>query len=342
LKVAHVIAGAASGGAELFYERLCLASTRRGEAILPVIRRNAARAERLRAGGCQPLELRFGGALDFVTCWQVGRHLRRFAPQVVVAWMNRAAWHTPSGNWALVGRLGGFYDLSYYRRCDHLIGNTRGIVAWILKQGWPVKQVRYLPNFVADLQGAVPLKREVLGVPPSVPLLLALGRLHHNKAFDVLICALRSLPKAHLVIAGEGPEREALQALALREGVAERVHMPGWAADVGGLLAACDVLVCPSRHEPLGNVVIEGWSAQRPVVAARAAGPSELISSGVDGVLVEVETPEGLATALAEVIARPDWGAALALAGRRKFEIEFAEGSVLAQWRVGLAEMVRG
>jgi glycosyltransferase involved in cell wall biosynthesis len=272
--------------------------------------------------------LRFGGPLDFFTGWQVGRHLRRFAPQVVVAWMNRAAWHTPNGDWALVGRLGGFYDLSYYRRCDQLIGNTQGLVAWMRQQGWPADKVRYLPNFVTDLQGAL--------------LLLALGRLHRNKAFDVLICALRHLPEAHLVIAGEGPERGALQALASSEGVAERVHMPGWASEIGRLLAACDVLVCPSRHEPLGNVVIEGWSAQRPVVAARAAGPSELISSGVDGVLVEIEAPEALATALAEVIARPDWGAVLALAGRRRFEAEFAEGPVLAQWRAGLAEMVRG
>jgi glycosyltransferase involved in cell wall biosynthesis len=335
------MAGAVSGGAELFYERLCVASAVRGETILPVIRRNPARAERLRAVGCQPVELRFGGPMDFVTRWQVGRHLRRFAPQVVVAWMSRAAWHTPSGEWALVGRLGGFYDLSYYRRCDHLIGNTQGLVAWIRQQGWPADKVRYLPNFVMDLQGAVPLERESLGVPASVPLLLALGRLHRNKAFDVLICALRHLPEVHLVIAGEGPERVALQRLALSEGVAERVHMPGWASDVSRLLATCDVLVCPSRHEPLGNVVIEGWSARRPVVATRAAGPSELISSGVDGVLVEVEAPEALATALAEVIARPDWGAALALAGRRRFEAEFAEGPVLVQWRAGLAEMVR-
>ncbi len=335
------MAGAVSGGAELFYERLCVANARRGEQILPVIRRNSARADRLRQGGCTPVELAFGGMFDCVTRWQLRRELRRFSPNVVVAWMSRAARHTPSGDWALVGRLGGLYDLSYFRRCDYLVGNTRGIVSWIVGQGWPPAKVRWLPNFVTDLQGAMPVARQALGLTGSAPFVLALGRLHRNKAFDVVIRAMRRLPGAQLLIAGEGPERTSLQALALREGVADRVHMPGWVNDVAGLIAACDVLVCPSRHEPLGNVVIEGWSASRPVVAARAAGPSELITPGVDGLLVETEAPDALAAALSEIIAQPDMAAGLALAGRRRFEAEFAEAPVFAQWQAFLGEMVR-
>jgi glycosyltransferase involved in cell wall biosynthesis len=331
------MAGAASGGAELFYERLCVASVRAGDAVLPVMRRDARRAARLQQGGCVPVQLGFGGALDVVTRLRVGRLLRRYAPRVVVAWMNRAARHTPVGDWTLVGRLGGYYDLSYYRRCDHLIGNTRGIVAWVVGQGWPETRVHWLPNFVDDFGGAVAVSRGQLGVPEGCSLLLALGRLHRNKAFDVLIRAMRQLPDVHLVIAGEGPERAALQSLADMEGVSGRVHLPGWVQDVGGLLAVCDVLVCPSRREVLGNVVIEGWSAGRPVVAARAAGPSELINHGVDGMLVEVEAPVALAEALGEILARPQQGAALAAAGRRRFEMEFAEAQVLGRWHERLA-----
>jgi glycosyltransferase involved in cell wall biosynthesis len=336
------MAGAPAGGAELFYERLCVASAQRGDSVLPIIRRDSQRAARLIAGGCAPIGLRFGGRLDLMTGWRVGRLLRGFAPRVVVAWMNRAARFTPRGEWVLAGRLGGFYDLSYYRRCDQLIGNTQGIVAWIVGQGWPAGRVHWLPNFCHDIAGATAVPREGLGVPPGVKLVLALGRLHRNKAFDVLIRAMRQIPSAHLVIAGEGPERANLVALAAAEGVAERVHMPGWVGDVAGLLAAAEVLVCPSRHEPLGNVVIEGWSAVRPVVASRVDGPAELIRSGRDGVLVDAESPGGLAEALCGVLERPAHAAALARAGRARFESEFAEAPVLARWQAGLAAMVAG
>ena len=54
----------------------------------------------------------------------------------------------------------------------------------------------------------------------------------------------------------------------------------GWRGDVPALLAAADLLVCPSRHEPLGNVVIEAWAPRTPVVAARSQGPGALIEDG--------------------------------------------------------------
>ncbi|MEO9191879.1 MAG: glycosyltransferase [Acetobacteraceae bacterium] len=337
MKVAHVMAGAPAGGAELFFERLSAALARAGETVLPVIRRDAARTRRLAADGLAPVELGFGGPLDLLTRPRLARALTRFAPRVVVAWMSRAARFTPSGDWVLAGRLGGFYDLRNFRRCDHLIGNTQGIVAWIRDQGWPAPRVHHLPNFAPDMAGASPASRAALGVPEDVPLILALGRLHRNKAFDVLIRALARLPDAHAVIAGEGPERTALTALAGAEGVAARVHLPGWREDTAALLAAADVLACPSRHEPLGNVVLEGWSARLPVVAAAARGPAELIAPGRDGMLVPTDDAPALADALAAVLRDAPTARALATAGRARFEADFAEAPVLASWRAFLA-----
>src|SRR5271166_2069712 len=282
MKLAQVMAGSPAGGAELFFERLTVALHRAGDAVLPIIRRNPDRAARLARAGLVADQLAFGGPLDLLTGPRLRGLLRRFAPRVVVAWMNRAARFTPSGSWVLAGRLGGYYDLSYYRRCDHLIGNTKGIVRWIAGQGWPSARVHHLPNFADDLAGAAPVARSELGVPDGAPLLLALGRLHRNKAFDILIRTLPLLPGAHAVIAGEGPERARLEDTARQEGVSDRLHLLGWRADTGALLAASDLLVCPSRHEPLGNVVIEAWSARRPVVAAASEGPTELIRPGVD------------------------------------------------------------
>ncbi len=338
MRVAHVMAGAPAGGAELFFERLVVALHDAGEAVLPVIRRDPGRAGRLAAGGLPPVQLRFGGALDLLTRPRIASALREFAPRVVVAWMNRAARQTPRGDWVLAGRLGGYYDLRYYRACDHLVGNTRGIVDWICGQGWPSARVHHLPNFAPDLAGAAPA---ALPLPPGAPMVLALGRLHRNKAFDILIRALPLLPGVHLVIAGEGPERAALAALARGLAVQDRLHLLGWRTDQAALLARCDLLACPSRHEPLGNVVIEAFSASRPVVAADAAGPSELIVPGRDGLLVPREDPDALAAAVNAVLADPALAARLAQSGRARYEAGHAEAPVVALWRTALAAMER-
>lgn len=330
MKLAQIMAGSAGGGAEAFFERLSLALHRQGEEVLPVIRRNPERAARLADGGLEPRELRFGGRLDLVTRPRLAVALRRFEPTVAIAWMNRAARLTPRGDWVLAGRLGGFYDPAYYRRCDHLIANTLGIADWLVAAGVPSERVHHLPNFVPDLAGAAPA---ALPTPAGSRVALALGRLHRNKGFDLLIRALPRLPGLHLAIAGEGPERTALAALARSEGVAARVHWLGWRSDTAALLAAADLLVCPSRHEPLGNVVLEAFAARRPVVAAAVAGPCELIASGREGLLVPPEDPEALARAIATVLADADLATALAAAGRARFEADHAEAPVLAAWR---------
>ncbi|MGH7210116.1 MAG: glycosyltransferase, partial [Acetobacteraceae bacterium] len=204
------------GGAELFFERLCLAQHAAGDAVLPVIKRDMERAARLRAAGLTSLELGFGQAWDLLTRQRLRVALRRFAPRVAVSWMSRASSFTPRGGYVLVGRLGGFYNLAHFRRCDHLVGNTRGLVAWMRAQGWPEARTHYLPNFVADQAGAAPAA-EFSG---RQPLLLGLGRLHEEKGFDVLVRALPDLPGATLVLAGDGPERAALVRLAASLGVA--------------------------------------------------------------------------------------------------------------------------
>ena len=138
VKVAQVMAGAPAGGAELFFERLTIALHRAGRhrpAGDPPRRRPRRPA---RGGGARPGAARLRRPLDLLTGPPAARRAARASrPRVVVAWMNRAARFTPRGDWVLAGRLGGYYDLRYYRRCDHLVGNTRGIVDWIRGQGWP-------------------------------------------------------------------------------------------------------------------------------------------------------------------------------------------------------------
>jgi glycosyltransferase involved in cell wall biosynthesis len=332
MRVAQLMAGAASGGAELFFERFCVALAAAGDDVLPVIRNEPARAGRLREAGFSPLLRGFGGRLDFWTRLRIARDLRRFSPRVAVAWMGRAARHTPAGPWVLVGRLGGYYDLGQFAHCDHLVGNSGAVVEWIRAQNrFPADRVHYLPNFSPDLFGATPAALPM--IPVDAQKVLALGRLHRNKGFDLLIGAISRLSGVHAAIAGDGPERVGLERLAKHAGVADRVHFLGWRKDTAALLAACDMLVCPSRSEPLGNVVLEAFSARRPVVASMAEGPRELIESGRTGVLVAQESAIALAAGIEGVLHNPVQSAAMVQAARARYEEAFSEGAVMARWR---------
>jgi glycosyltransferase involved in cell wall biosynthesis len=335
LRVLQAMAGAAHGGAEAFFVRLVIALHRAGLTQRVVIRENAARAATLRKAGIEPLQLGFGSALDLMTPLRLAGDIRAWRPDIVLSWMNRATVRMPprflTGRYAHAARLGGYYDLSYYRRCDHLIGNTPAIVEYIRKSGWPAERVHYLPNFV-DATPRPPLDRALFDTPRGVPLALALGRLHENKGFDVALAALALAPEIHLWIAGEGPQGEALKAQAQRLGLMPRLRFLGWRDDVASLLATADMLLCSSRHEPLGNVVIEAWAHRCPVVAAASDGPRGLIAPERDGLLVPVEDATALGAAMQRVAQDKVFAAALAAAGRASYESRFTETAVVRDY----------
>lgn len=329
----QTMAGAEVGGAEAFFVRLAIALQATDISQRVVIRRDSSRAKALRAGGVTPVELPFGGRMDFRTRPALQREIARFRPDVILSWMSRASWATPAapGKYTLVGRLGGYYDLKYYKHCDYLIGNTADIVDYIVSEGFAADRAVRLPNFVHPPANP-PLPRLGLDTPADAPLLLAMGRLHENKAFDTLLRALADVPGAWLWIAGEGPEGAALARLAADLGVADRVRFLGWRDDSDALLQAADIFICPSRHEPLGNVVLEAWAAEKPVIAAAATGPAELIGNNERGLLVPVDAPGDLARAIGDLIGDRDKAARLAAAGRAAYEREFTEAAVTAQY----------
>ena len=332
MRLLQAIAGAKHGGAEAFFERLAVALQHAGIEQRVAVRSEEGRVERLRVAGVDVIDLPFGGALDFVTRAGLRRLIRDFKPQVVLSWMNRATRFCPKGDYVHAARLGGYYDLKYYKECDHLIGNTRGIVQYIRDGGWPASRVHYLPNFVT-VPKAAPVPRKSLTTPEDAPLALALGRLHSNKGFDVLIEAMAKLPKFHLWLAGDGPERAKLEALVSSRGVKERVHFLDWREDIPALLAAADIYVCSSRVEPLGNVVIEAWAAGVPVVAAASDGPSELITDGESGLLTPIENADALAHAMEALGADDELRMQFTASGRAAYEAQFSEEHVVGLYK---------
>lgn len=326
------MAGAASGGAETFFADLVPALHRAGLDQRVAIRSDAARADVLRSGGLEPLELPFGGLFDWTTRSALKRAFQEWKPDIVQTWMNRATRHCPAGDFVHVGWLGGYYDPKYFRRCDQTVAVTPDIVRYLREEGhWPAERSQYLPTFAPHKQ-AEPVPRETLDTPPDAPLIVALGRLHPKKAFDVLLQAIVQIPNAWLWLAGDGPLRDELARLSHMLGLDNRVRLLGWRDDREALLAAADVVVMPSRYEPFGTVMIEAWAAHKPLVVAAAAGPLGLVRDGEDGLLVPLDDPPELADAIRRILQDPALAQSLADAGHAAWKEKFTEAAVVRQY----------
>jgi len=102
---------------------------------------------------------------------------------------------------------------------------------------------------------------------------------------------------------------------------------------VASLFASADLFVSASRHEPLGNVVLEAWAQELPVVATASEGPAALIHNEENGILTPVEDPSTLARAIRRVLLDDPLRQRIAAAGRRSFEAAFTETAVVARYQ---------
>ena len=150
-------------------------------------------------------------------------------------------------------------------------------------------------------------------------IVLSIARLARQKGVDVAIRALRDLPDATLVVLGEGPERQSLEALARELGLAGRVYLPGRVPDVAAWLRRASVYVQPSRWEGFGLGVLEAMLAELPVVASNVSSLPEIVVDGETGLLVPPDDPAALAAAVRA--AAPAHGEAGRERARREFSV---------------------
>ena len=337
LRLFQTMAGARHGGAELFFERLAVAFHAAGLSQQLMIKPDSDRMARLRAAGLDVAGCGFSPLLAALHRRQLAAAIRRARPDVILSWMNRATILTPVAACPHVARLGGFYNLKYYRGCDWLVANTRDIADYLIAEGVPKARVHHQINFVPDGRDGPVFD----GPRGAGPVIAALGRLHSNKAFDTLIRAFATLPAGTLWLAGDGPERPMLGGLADDLGVAERVAFLGWQDDPQAVIRGADILVCPSRHEPFGNVIAEGLACGRPVISTRTNGGRELIEDGVNGLLVPVDDVTALADALGGLVADAALAARLAEGGRAFWRATLSPQKVTGDW-IAFLERVAG
>lgn|GEM_PF-125016 len=209
------------------------------------------------------------------------------------------------------------------RGVGRYVAVSRAIAAELVERlDWPAEKIEVVYNAVDAERAAVtapPGLREELG-GEGRPLVLTPARLHAQKGHATLLGAAAEVPDAIFVLAGDGPEREPLEALAQRLGVAERVRFLGRREDVPELLAACDLFALPSLYEGSSLAVLEAMAAGIPIVSSAIGGTDELIEDGRSGLLVPPGDAEALAAALRRALGKPALRMEMAARARERVE----------------------
>ncbi len=240
-------------------------------------------------------------------------------------------------------------------RMDHVIAVSRAIVRKLADEGRVGAPISLIYNGV-DLarygeQAACPTLLAEYSIPAGEPIVGVVARLEPEKGHPTLLEAwpavLAALPNAHLLVVGEGSQRDLLEAQAVSLGLVAPTHgahmrqlayglgspaaiaigdptersgvgsvtFTGRRDDVPAVTAALDVAVLPSYREAQGLSILEAMALSRPVVASAVGGIPEMIDDGRTGLLVPPRDPGALAAAIVRLLQHPDLAARLGRAG---------------------------
>ncbi|MDD3288160.1 MAG: glycosyltransferase [Alphaproteobacteria bacterium] len=309
MRLLHIMAGRGVGGAETYAVDMILSLHKAGVDQSVVMSRKAPRYQEVVDAGVRTAPEVLSWPFRPLRRFLLSRLIKEEQPELIHCWMRRAAGiiprKLPGGKRPVIGWFGGYYNPRNFSRCTDFVGVTRDIVAHMVKCGVRESRASFIPTF-PDIKPLSPIDRASLNTPEDAPVLLTLSRLHPKKGLDTMLRALALLPGAYLWMAGEGPIRRELEAMAEDLGLSERVRFLGWRNDRAALLRAADVCVLPSRYEPFGTVILEAWAAETPLVACKSAGPAAHVIDGVNGLLVPIDDSVALAEALQKAIGDKD------------------------------------
>jgi glycosyltransferase involved in cell wall biosynthesis len=301
-RILNLMLGAGGGGLEAMAGHYHTALDDQGARVLSVGRANSpfARALADRPDGFAPLPTL--GAWDPTAVWRLRTMTRAFAPTLIIAHGARAqilataAFKTP-----VAAVVHNYRSKAVLGRCDLAICVSASVERSVMA-AFPGLATALVENFEPLSEGPDLM---AFDDPPRIG---ALGRLHRNKGFDVLLDAAALLHDRgrafSLTIAGDGPELDRLKAQAAAIGLADRVRFPGW-VEPRPAFQDMDVFVSASRVEPFGLVIIEAMAAGVPVVATDIDGPHDILRGGELGDLVPKEDTAALANAIEAVLDAP-------------------------------------
>jgi GalNAc-alpha-(1->4)-GalNAc-alpha-(1->3)-diNAcBac-PP-undecaprenol alpha-1,4-N-acetyl-D-galactosaminyltransferase len=212
-----------------------------------------------------------------------------------------------------------------YRRADAVVAQTPDAVRWI--DALCGVKALCIPNPLRRLPDVHDVREQMI---------LSIGRLTHQKGFDLLIRAFANIaadfPDWRVVIIGTGPERGALEMLGAQLKLADRVEFRTPVKDIESWMSRAGLVVQPSRFEGFPNVVLEALGMGAAVVSTDCpSGPAEMIEDGVNGRLVPVEDVPALARVMADLMRHPALRQRLGGEARKVREL-FSQDRVMRRW----------
>ncbi len=305
IRVLHVIGGAGAGGMERHVADLARAQSAAGADV--GVAAHASIVDGLAPGVRSiPLDLSRSRRRPDVL-WALRRAVLADAPDVVHAHGSKAAAMVKSAMRAARGAPisvatahGLKSDPAPYRGHAALIAVSNAAARRLKRDDAAVIPNGIDPPALPDDAGRAGTL-SACGFDGAHPVALAVGRLAPVKGYDILLRSWRGL-HADLAIAGDGPERAALEALAVELGVDDRVRFLGWRDDIPALLAGADLMVLSSRREGFPYTLVEALHVGTPVVATRVGVMAELLP---EPALAEPENAPSLRAALDLAIRAP-------------------------------------
>lgn len=178
------------------------------------------------------------------------------------------------------------------------------------------------------------------------PLIVAVSELFHRKGVPVLIAAmpavLGSFPDAHLVVAGDGPDRGEAERMRDRIGLRDRIHLAGHVDRPGALLAIADVFVNPALAESFPYGILEAMALARPCVVTDAGGSREAIADGRSGLVVPTGDSAAMADSVMRLLGDRDLAERLGAAAAARVDERFTRQRMIAGTERVYAELLGG
>ena len=238
-------------------------------------------------------------------------------------------------------------------RVARFVAPTQAEAARYFANGVPADRVTIIPPAVAPVRprtdgtiaAAAAILRVALAIPPAARLVIAVGRFDGVAGLKSAVWAFDVVkylaPDLHLVLVGDGPERDRLERFAKALGFDDyRVHFVGVRPDVPQLLGLADIVWI--THERGGvNVALEAMAAGKPVVAFGNSDLAEVVVEGVTGRLVTPGDRVQLAAISNELLEAPDAARALGEAGRRRATDHFGVDAMASRFASLYDEVVR-